>query len=148
MSIKVRLLKITDLKKNSGLWETLNNLSPVGKFSYIRAQKAFKDIIKQNSYNYVAVEERNKQIVGNIKLIIEQKLYRNFGRAGHIEDVVVHKDYEGQGIAKLLINTVIKKAKELKCYKLILDCSPELVSFYSKFGLEEKERGMKMYLIK
>jgi len=38
---------------------------------------------------------------------------------GLLEDVFVEEEYRGRGIGKELVKQVIKKAKEIGCYKLI-----------------------------
>jgi len=146
MSIKNRLLKITDLKSKSGFWETLANLTPNKKVNYFQAIKAYCKIKKQNGFTYVAIDSETNKIVGTAKLLVEQKFIRGLSLAGHIEEVATKKGYEGQGIASQLVNLALKKADELGCYKIILDCRPELVNFYEKFGFEVAGSQMKIYL--
>ncbi|MFA6255137.1 MAG: GNAT family N-acetyltransferase [Patescibacteria group bacterium] len=146
MAIKIRLLRLADLKPKSGFWETLANLTPAQKVSYSQAVKAYRRAEKQDGYTYVAVDSADGQIVGTIKLLVEQKFIRNLGLAGHIEDVATRKGYEGQGIASQLVKAALQKAKVLGCYKVILDCRSELTGFYGRFGFKEAEVEMKIYL--
>lgn len=148
MAIKIRLLQVTDLKPKSGFWETLGNLVPSQKISYGQAVRAYRRAKKQDSYTYVAINSTDGQIVGTIKLLVEQKFIRSLALAGHIEDVATRKGFEGQGIARQLIEMALKKAKALGCYKVILDCRQELVGFYKRFGFEEAEVEMKIYFKK
>jgi len=148
MAIKIRLLQIVDLKPKSGFWETLANLTSVNEVSYSRAVKAYHRSKKQDSYTYVAIDSTDGQIVGTVKLLVEQKFIRNLAMAGHIEDVATRKGYEGQGIASQLIDTTLQKAKALDCYKVILDCRQKLIDFYKKFGFKEAEVEMKIYFKK
>ena len=148
MAIEVRLLQVADLKPESGFWETLANLTPAKKVSYSQAVKAYRRDKKQDSYTYVAVDSADGQIVGTIKLLVEQKFIRSLALAGHIEDVVTRKGYEGQGIASQLVYVALQKAKALGCYKVILDCRQELIGFYKRFGFEQAEVEMKIYFKK
>ena len=148
MAIKVRLLKPADLKSKSGFWKTLANLAPGKKVSYSQAIRAYERAKKQGNYTYVAVDSTDGQIIGTTTLLVEQKFIRSLALAGHIEDVVTRKDFEGQGIASKLIEVALKKAKALGCYKVILDCRKELVDFYSGFGFIEAEVEMKIYFKK
>ena len=46
------------------------------------------------------IEER-ESIVGSGTLLIEQKLIRSCGKAGHIEDIVISEKYRGKKLGKL-----------------------------------------------
>jgi len=94
--------------------------------------------------HYVAIE--NGLVVGYIKLIIELKFIHNCGTVGHIEDVSVHPDHQKKGIATQLINTAIKKAKDCKCYKIILNCNKDVIELYKKCGFKEHNIGMRLDL--
>jgi hypothetical protein len=41
-----------------------------------------------------------------------------------------------------VIEALMEAAKDMGCYKVILDCSNDNVPFYSKCGLEKKEIQM------
>ena len=58
--------------------------------------------IKQNPDHIIHVAVDNNKIVGSTTLFIEQKFIHDGGLVGHIEDVVVRKDYEGRGIGMKL----------------------------------------------
>ena len=55
----------------------------------------------------------------------------------------VKKDFEGQGIGMKLVLSLLDVAKERKCYKTILNCEDELVSFYEKIGFRQKTNEMR-----
>ena len=149
MAIKIRPLRVADLKPNSGFWETLANLAPGSKkVNYSHAVRAYYRTKKQDGYTYVAVDSTSGKIIGTTKLLVEQKFIRNLALAGHIEDVVTRKGYESKGVASLLITAALKKAKALGCYKVILDCRQELVNFYKRFGFKAAEVEMKIYFKK
>ena len=50
----------------------------------------------------------------------------------HIEDLVVDKNCRNKNIGGILLNYAIEYAKQLNCYKIILDCKQELIPFYEK----------------
>jgi len=144
----IRELKEEDLKSDRGFLETLSNLSKTALLSQKKIREIFKEIQKkENSYIFVAVD-KDKQIVGAIKLIIERKFWRGGKRAGHIEDVVTRQDFEHMGIARSLIEQAIGKAKKIGCYKIILDCRDELIPFYKKFGFNESQNCLRIDLKK
>lgn len=60
---------------------------------------------------YVIEDETKNIIVASGSLVIEHNL---FEKLSHIENIVTHIDYRGQGHAKTIINALIKEAGELK----------------------------------
>jgi len=143
-SYQVRELKKDDLDSSLGFLETLNNLAEVGNLNLQKAEEVLEIINAQGSRVIVAVTDEG-QIIGSVTLMLEQKFLRAGKLAGHIEDVVTRKGYEGLGVASALMKKAIEIAKESECYKLILDCQDELIPFYKKFGFEEKGKFMKIY---
>jgi glucosamine-phosphate N-acetyltransferase len=95
-------------------------------------------------YTYVAVE--NGKVIGTATLVIERKFIRRGGKCGHIEDVAVHPDHQKHGVGKMLVERLVSLAKFQGCYKVILDCSEELIPFYRRFGFKESERHMRLDL--
>ena len=59
-------------------------------------------------------------------------------RVGHIEDVVVSKEFEGRGIGMKLVRSLLEKAEIMNCYKTILDCKDELIPFYERIGFRTR----------
>ena len=73
-------------------------------------------------------------IIGSGTIIYEPKIIHGCKKVGHIEDIVVHKDYRCFGIAKNILQKLADLGKNHNCYKIILDCKPELIPFYEKNG--------------
>jgi len=94
----------------------------------------------------VAYTVENGQIMihGTATLLYETKLIHGCKKIGHIEDVVVSPNYRDQGIAKRLISSLVQMASE-SCYKVILDCTEELIPFYEKCHFEKKGIQMAHY---
>lgn len=144
INYQVRELNKDDLNPSFGFLETLSNLAEVGDLSLEKSEEVLEIINAQCSRVLVAVNEEG-QIIGSITLMLEQKFLREGKLAGHIEDVVIRKGYEGMGIASTLIKKAIEIAKESGCYRLTLDCKNKLVPFYEKFGFKETGVEMKIY---
>ncbi|PJA70539.1 histone acetyltransferase [Candidatus Pacearchaeota archaeon CG_4_9_14_3_um_filter_31_7] len=143
MKIQIRKIESVDLK--NGFLETLKSLSEVN-LSYKKAKQIFSKIKKNDMYRiFVAVI--NNKIIGATTLLIEQKFIHSGGKVAHVEDVVVHKAYQGKGIGKMLIKIAIKEAKKEKCYKMLLDCCDKNIDFYKKFGFKVHEKCMRLDLI-
>lgn len=97
-----------------------------------------------NNHNIYVIEKNNK-IIASGTLLIENKIIHNFGKVGHIEDIVVDFNERGSGLGKLIINHLIETAKNLNCYKIILNCNESNVKFYEKCGFVKKELEMVIY---
>ena len=87
--------------------------------------------------------EDNGKIVGSTTLLIEQKFIHNGGCVGHIEDVVVSKEFEGRGIGIKLVTSLLEIANTRNCYKTILDCKDELIPFYERIGFKQESKQMR-----
>lgn len=140
---KIRQLEVEDLN-NKYFFETLSSLRPVENLSSDLAQKIFFDCQKKGIKTFVA--ESDGLIVGTVRVLYEPKFYHGGKLAAHIEDVATHKDYMGKGVAGCLIREIIKDCKENNCYKVMLDCSDNLIDFYSKFGFEKKDNCLRVNL--
>lgn len=140
---KIRQLRLSDLNKKY-FFETLSSLRPIENLSKSLAKKIFLDCQKRGIKTFVA--EVDGLIVGTVRVLYESKFYHQGKLAAHIEDVATHKDYMGRGVAGFLIKNIIEDCKKKKCYKIILDCSDNLVDFYAKFDFAKKENCMRIDL--
>ena len=138
--IKIREIIETDIE--NGFLETLDRLRKTSDLD----KKIGKDILKKiisNPDHIIHVAEENGKIIGSTTLFIEQKFIHNGGKVGHIEDVVVSKEYEGRGIGFKLVNSLLEKARVMNCYKTILDCQDELIPFYERIGFKQESNQMR-----
>ena len=138
--IIIREIEEDDLEK--GFLETLDFLRNTGDLDKNKANEILKKI-KQNPNHIIYVAIDNKKIVGSTTLLIEQKFIHDGGLVGHIEDVVVRKDYEGKGIGIKLVTSLLERAKEKNCYKTILDCKDDVKQFYERIGFKRESNGMR-----
>ena len=92
--------------------------------------------LNENHQIFVYLEDNVP--VAIITLLIEQKIIHNGKCVGHIEDLVVKKEYNKKGIAKKLINHCMGIAESNNCYKIILDCKEELEGFYNKYNYNKQ----------
>ena len=104
-------------------------------------------IINNLSHNQeIFIYYKQKKPVGMISIFIEQKIIHDGKCVGHIEDLVVDKDFRGKNIAKELLSFAIKYSEFHNCYKVLLNCNDELVEFYKKNNFIHKTNGMALYL--
>jgi len=85
-------------------------------------------------------------IIGTGTIILEPKLSRGGRYVGHIEDIVVHPEYRGKGIAYEIIRKLKEYGNQKQCYKIVLNCKRNMVPFYEKVGLTEQGIHMAEYL--
>ena len=138
--IEIREIEEDDLER--GFLETLDFLRNASSLDKTKAKEILKKI-KQNSNHIIHVAIDGKKIVGTTTLFIEQKFIHDGGLVGHIEDVVVRKSYEGQGIGMKLVISLLDVAKQRKCYKTILNCEDSLKPFYEKIGFKKATNEMR-----
>jgi len=138
-------LIIRELKKEdlwNGFLSTLDSLRQASNIEKNLAEKIF-DKINANEDHIIAVAEVNGKIVGATTLIIESKFIHNGGKVGHIEDVVVDKEYQGKGIGEKIIYYLLEMAKNKGCYKTILDCTDNVKPFYEKIGFKHNANALR-----
>ena len=138
--IKIREIEEGDLEK--GFLETLDFLRNTSSIDKNKAKEILKKI-KQNPNHIIYVAIDDKKIIGSTTLLIEQKFIHDGGLVGHIEDVVVRKDYERKGIGIKLVTSMLERAKEKNCYKTILDCKDDVKQFYERIGFKRESNGMR-----
>jgi len=138
--IEIREIKENDLE--NGFLETLDFLRKASDLDKNKAKEILEKI-KQNTNQIIQVAIDDKKIVGCITLLIEQKFIHDGGLVGHIEDVVVRKDYEGKGIGIKLVTSMLEYTKRKNCYKTILDCKDDVKQFYERIGFKHESNGMR-----
>ena len=134
--------KIIGSDLENGFLESLDNLRQTSNLEQNSVKNILKKIL-ENENHIIHVAELNGKIVGSTTLLIEQKFIHEGGLVGHIEDVVVNKEFEGQGIGMKLVLSLLDVAKEKKCYKTILNCEDKLIPFYEKIGFKQKSTEMR-----
>jgi ribosomal protein S18 acetylase RimI-like enzyme len=65
----------------------------------------------------------------SLRSFVERKFVHENGLVGHIEDIVVHKDYRKLQFGRFIIDQLTTIGKVTGCYKIILDCSDKNVPF-------------------
>ena len=131
--VTIRELKEDDIQK--GFLKTLDTLRQTSSITQEKALEIFKEI-KINPKHIIIIAELNGEIIGTTTLLVEPKFIHQGGKVGHIEDVVVRKEFQGRKIGQKIIKFVLQIAKNQGCYKTILDCSDDVKQFYEKIGFK------------
>jgi len=129
---------IRELRKDdlwNGFLTTLDSLRQTSNIGRNKAEEVFEKI-NSNPDHIIVVAELDGKIVGTTTLLIEPKFIHGGGLVGHIEDVVVDKNLQGQRIGEKIIKYLLEFAKNRGCYKTILDCTDDVKSFYEKLGFK------------
>ena len=138
--VTIRELEEKDLFR--GFLTSLDSLKKTSDLNEGKAKDIFNKI-KSNPNHLVFVVILDDKVVGSTTLLIEPKFIHQGGKVGHIEDVVISKEFQGSGIGEKLINFVLDYAKKNDCYKTILDCSDDVKPFYEKIGFKKHSNSMR-----
>lgn len=137
--MNTRALEIDDYDK--GYLSLLEQLTHVGNISKKDFEKSF-----QNMNTNIFVVELDNKIIASGTLFIERKFIHELSSVGHIEDIVVDSNHRDKKLGKKIMQHLINFANLHNCYKIILNCSPELEKFYEKFGFISKNIEMSKYI--
>ena len=144
-SRKMTEVLVRELQKDdlfNGFLTSLDSLRQASNIEKNTAEKIFEKIYN-NPDHIVAVAEKDQKVVGAAKLLLETKFIHNGGIVGHIEDVVVDKNFQGQKIGEKIIKYLLDIAKNQGCYKTILDCTDEVKPFYEKLGFSHNANALR-----
>ena len=122
----IREAELGDLPE---ILECLYELSDISYREWIDIESAFKERAScGNIFTFLKI--LNNRVVGCATLILERKLSHGGKLCGHLEDVAVRNNYQGQYIGTELVRYIINYCKALNIYKLVLNCSPTNIKFY------------------
>lgn len=143
--LPIRCLEISDNAK--GFVELLGQLSHCSPISDADFCSRFAELAALGDDHIICVIEDPKtgRIVATGSVFVEKKFLRGCGKVGHIEDVVVDAAARGRCLGQRIVRFLAEHARGAGCYKVILDCTSELIGFYAKCGFVEKNVQMAMY---
>jgi glucosamine-phosphate N-acetyltransferase len=130
-----------------GFLETLSALSNVGSLSIEELTSIFRKRLKIGVETYVGIDIIEKRIISTGSIFFEQKFIHTGGIAAFIEDVAVHKEFQGKGYGRTIVEKLVNRAKEVNAYKIILACGDDKVAFYEKFGFYHNCVNMRLDLV-
>jgi glucosamine-phosphate N-acetyltransferase len=141
----IRPIELADLSR--GFCEILAQLSPSTPLTEDAFRARFAELAALDADHLVLVAEDASmgRLAGAGSVLVERKFIRRCGLVGHVEDVVVDADARGRGLGERLVRRLVEHARDRGCYKVILNCTPELKGFYAKCGFGEKNVQMGLY---
>ena len=131
----IREVTKTDLAAVTELLQDLSVFYP----EEIQDEERWQSFTSQKNLLAI-VAEIDKVVVGYGALLIEQNI--RGGKAGHIEDIVIHPDFRRTGIGRAILDFLAGHATALGCYKLVLQCSEENRGFYELGGYRQTHLAM------
>ncbi|MDH3764893.1 MAG: GNAT family N-acetyltransferase [Nitrosopumilus sp.] len=137
---------IRELKKEdiwNGFLKSMDSLKPASNIDRTKAEGIFEKINSNPDY-IIAVAEIEGKIVGSTTLLIESKFIHDGGLVGHIEDVVVNKDFQGQKIGEKIMKYLLEISKNKGCYKTILNCTDDVKPFYERLGFKQVANELRL----
>ncbi|KAI4989779.1 hypothetical protein ZWY2020_038142 [Hordeum vulgare] len=142
---RIRLLELGDLSR--GFCDLLAQLSPSEPLTEDSFRSRFAELAALGADHLVLVAEDagTGHIVAAGAVLVERKFIRRCGTVGHVEDVVVDAAARGRGLGERIVRRLVDHARARGCYKVILNCTPELRGFYAKCGFVEKNVQMGLY---
>lgn len=138
----ITVRKILESDIDIGFLESLDSLRKSSDLDKNKAKQILKKI-SQSPDHIIFVADYQGKIIGSTTLLIEQKFIHDGGKVGHIEDVVVSKEFQSKGVGVIIIKAVLEYAKSQGCYKTILDCDDTVRPFYEKLGFARHSNGMR-----
>ena len=99
----------------------------------------------QQGHVFTLVAHREDGLVLGFGALVVEKKIRG-GSLGHIEDIVTHQGFRGQGIGRTLIAKLTEIALEKECYKVALHCRDNNALFYEHCGFEASGSSMQKIL--
>lgn len=141
MIYNIRPLELNDYKGYLNLLEELTIVHAENPVTFENFTKHFETI---KSKIYVIIVDN--KIIGSGSIFIEPKFVHNLSSVGHIEDIVITKEYRKYGYGKILVEYLIEVGKLYNVYKIILNCNDHNIPFYNKCGFIKKDNGMALYL--
>ena len=134
VNLRLRPLNLGDF--SLGFLQLLTQLTKVGDISQEMWRQRFLEMKKKSGTYYVMVVEDSltHQVIGATTLVVEQKFIHECSQVGRVEDVVVSDKYRGRQLGKFLVASAIVLAEKLNCYKVTLNCTDQMLSFYNGLG--------------
>lgn len=93
----------------------------------------------------VALSPTDFKVIGCISMFIEPKFIHSLQPVLHVEDVVVDVAWRNKHVGTELLQKAYEYAQDNNCYKIILDCSPRVATYYERLGFEFKNVQMSAY---
>ena len=98
----------------------------------------WKELLEK--HKFIAALDKRGRVIG----------FSSMNAAGHLHSMFVHKDWQGKGVATLLLSEVEKMAREYGAHKISVEVSITARPFFEKRGYkvlkEQKAKANRLWL--
>ncbi|MCP4552989.1 MAG: GNAT family N-acetyltransferase [Bacteroidetes bacterium] len=136
MELKIRLARQADF---DSVYNLIKQLWPNMKSDYKTLNEIYLKGIDSVMQRLI-VGELNNQVIGFCSLTVNNNLWQA-GNLGHVDELVIDKDYRGKGFGKKMIESITQIARDLKCKRIELDSGfhrKDAHRFYESIGYENR----------
>ncbi len=92
-----------------------------------RTARDVEDILKGSSFSFGLIDQTQNRLAGFIRVLTD------FYKYAYVYDVIIAKDYRGQGLSRRLMDHVINHPQISPLKNISLTCVPEMTDFYKKY---------------
>ncbi|XP_008565167.1 PREDICTED: glucosamine 6-phosphate N-acetyltransferase [Galeopterus variegatus] len=126
---------------NRGFFKVLGQLTETGVVNPEQFMKSFEHMKKSGDYYVTVVEDVTLgQIVATATLIVEHKFIHSCAK--RVPFLLINAVFLLSPLLNSrLLSTLTLLSKKLNCYKITLECLPQNVGFYKKFGYTVSEEN-------
>ncbi|KAL0213524.1 hypothetical protein RCL1_007150 [Eukaryota sp. TZLM3-RCL] len=143
-TLRLRPLAIEDF--HAGFLQVLEGLTEVGEVSEAQFIESFNSLEFSDNKHILVIEDLDRNIIiATGSLFIEQKFSHGCKKVGHIEDVSVLPNHQKNHLGITIVQHLVDYARDLGCYKVILQCTEANQSFYEKAGFKRCATSLSKY---
>ena len=131
----IRQANETDLPK---IIDLLREMDGEDGLASDESRAIWTNIYEYPYYKIFVIEDR-ELLIGTCSLVIIDNLGHLGAKLAVAENMIIRQEFRGQGIGNQLMQFVMARAKEEKCYKLMLSSNKKRTlahNFYEKLGFE------------
>jgi N-acetylglutamate synthase-like GNAT family acetyltransferase len=137
MDIKIAYLKEHSeaIPRLAKIWHEVLGSIWISDVSIEQVEQGFYDELNDSSLPLTLIALKGAQVIGAVSLHENDEIKPDL--TPWLESLVVEKFYQNQGVGKLLVGKIKKKASDLHFKKLYLFAfEPNLVIYYEKLGFK------------
>jgi GNAT superfamily N-acetyltransferase len=90
------------------------------------------ELMKHNTSIGVVHDGKDDKAIAAAAIFLEPRA--GSGILGHLENVVTHKAYRRMGLAKRVVDDMVREARKAGCYAIMLSCLPKNAELYARCG--------------
>ncbi|PSR80145.1 acyl-CoA N-acyltransferase [Coniella lustricola] len=142
------LRPLTHQDYHKGYLDCLAVLTHVGALTQQEWDERYAEMaqLARGTYYLLVIEhDASQTIIGTGSLVVERKFIHNRGLVGHIEEIAIAPSHQAKGLGLAMLNALDAVARQVGCYKNILNCGAKNEPFYVKCGYHNSGIEMSRY---